>query len=80
MINTDGTIVDLQVTNLFLSMRRQDADLKLRSLMSPSIDTPHKDIRLPNKSYISSKKSVVTTEMATFLSLIQGVGNLTTTS
>ena len=32
---TDGTIVDLQVTNLFLCICGQDALLKLRSLMSP---------------------------------------------
>ena len=34
-VNTDGTIVDLQVTNHFLSICNQDALLKLRSLMSP---------------------------------------------
>ena len=34
-VNNDGTVVDLQVTNLFLSICGQDALLKLRSLMSP---------------------------------------------
>ena len=34
-VNSNGTIVDLQVTNLFLSKCGQDALLKLRSLMSP---------------------------------------------
>ena len=34
-VNNDGTIVDLQVTNLFLSICGQDALLKLRSLMGP---------------------------------------------
>ena len=40
-INTDGTVEDLQVTNL-LSMCGQDAIIKLRSLVSPknSIDIP----------------------------------------
>ena len=47
-VNTDGTVQDLKVTNLFLSMCGQDANIKLRSLMSPRnlIDTPYKDIRL----------------------------------
>ena len=35
-VNNDGTILDLQVTNLFLSICGQDALLKLRSLMSPT--------------------------------------------
>ena len=30
-VNTDGTVRDLQVTNLFLSMCGQDAIIKLRS-------------------------------------------------
>ena len=34
-VNTDGTVQDLQVTNLFLSMCGQDAIIKLRSLVSP---------------------------------------------
>ena len=74
-INTDGTVQDLQVTNLFLNMCGKDAFIKLRSLMSPRnlLDTPHKDIRLPIQNYISSKERVVTAEMAKFLSVIQGV-------
>ena len=34
-INTDGTIQDLQITNLFLSMCGQDAINNLSSLISP---------------------------------------------
>ena len=43
-INTNGTIQDLQVTNPFLSMFRQDAIIKLRSPISPRnlIETPYK--------------------------------------
>ena len=74
-VNTDGTVQDLQVTNLFLSMCGQDAIIKLRSLMSPRIliDTPYKDIRLAIQNYFS-KERVVTAERAKFLSVIQGVG------
>ena len=43
-ISNDGSIVDLQVTNLFLSMCVQDAIIKLRSPRN-LIDTPYKDIR-----------------------------------
>ena len=41
-INTDGTIVDLHVTNLSFSMCWQDASNKPRSLMSPKtlMNTP----------------------------------------
>ena len=58
-VNTDGTVQDLQVTNLFLSMCGQDAIIKLRSLMSPRNlrDTPYKDIRLALQNYISPKES-----------------------
>ena len=75
-VNNDGTVQDLQVTNLFLSMCGQDAIIKLRSLMSPRnlIDTPYKDIRLAIQNYISPKERVVTAERAKFLSVIQGVG------
>ena len=75
-VNNDGTVQDLQVTNLFLSMCGQDAIIKLRSLMSPRnlIDTPYKDIRLAIQNYISPKERVVTPERAKFLSVIQGVG------
>ena len=47
-VNNDGTVQDLQVTNLFLSMIAQDAIIKLRILMSTRnfTDTPYKDIRL----------------------------------
>ena len=57
-VNNDGAVQDLQVTNLFLSMRGQDAIIQLRSLMSPRnlIDTPYKDIRLAIQDYISPKK------------------------
>ena len=50
-INTDGTVRDLQVTNLFLSMWGQYPIIKLRSLMGPRnlINTPFKDIRLAIK-------------------------------
>ena len=34
-VNNDGTIVNLQLTNLLLIICSQDALLKLRSLMSP---------------------------------------------
>ena len=74
--NNDGTVQDLQVTNLFLSMCGQYANIKLRNLMSPknSIDTPYKDIRLAIQNYISHKERVVTADRAKFLSVIQGVG------
>ena len=75
-VNTDGSVHDLQVTNLFPSMCGQGAIIKLRSLMSPRnlIDTPYKDIRLAIQNYISPKARVVTAEGANFLSVIQGVG------
>ena len=75
-VNNDGTVQDLQVTNLFLSMCGQDAIIKLRRLMSPRnlIDTPYKDIRLAIQNCISPKERVVTAERAKFLSAIQGVG------
>ena len=73
---SDGTVQELQVTNLFLSMCGQDAIVKLMSLMSPRIliDTPYNDIRLAIQNYISPKERVVTAESAKFLSVIQGVG------
>ena len=54
-INPDGTIVDLHVTNLFLSMCGQDAILELRSLVSTRnlINNPYKDIRLAIQNYFS---------------------------
>ena len=72
-VNNDGTIVDLQVTNLFLSECGQGAVLKLRSLMSPKnlLDTPFKEIRQPIQNYISPKEIV---ERAKFLSVVQGIG------
>ena len=59
-VNTDGTIVDLQVTNLFLSICGQDTLLKLRSLMSPTklLETPFKEIRRSIQNYISPKERV----------------------
>ena len=74
-INTDCTVQDLQVTNLFLSMCGQDAIIKLRSLISPRNlkDIPFKNIRLEIQNYIS-KERVVTAERAKFVSVIQGVG------
>ena len=81
-VNTDGTVQDLQVTNLFLSLCGQDAIIKFRSLMNPRnlIDTPYKDIRLAIRNYISPKERVVTAKTAKLLSVIQGVESQTTTS
>ena len=75
-VNNDGTVQDLQVTNLFFSMCGQDAIIKLRSLMSPRnlIDTPYKDIRLAIQNYISPIERVVTAGRDKFLSVIKGVG------
>ena len=75
-INTDGTIVDLQVTNLFLSICGQDALLKLRSFMNPKklLDTPFKEIRQAIQNCISPKERVETAERAKFLSVVRGVG------
>ena len=77
-VNNDGTVQDLQVSNLFLSMCGQDAIIKLRSLTSPRnlIDTPYKDIGLANQNYISPKERVVTAGRAKFLCVIQGVGEI----
>ena len=67
-VNNDGTVQDLQVTSLFLSMCGQDAIINFRSLMSPRnlIDTPYNDIRLAIQNYISPKESVVTAEKLNF--------------
>ena len=75
-INTDRTVRDLQVINLFLSTCGQDAIIKFRRLVSPMklIDTLYKDIRLAIQNYISPKETVVTVERAKFLSVIQVVG------
>ena len=61
-INTNGTVHDLQVTNLFLSICGQDAMINLKSLISPRNlkDTPYKDIRLAIQRYISPKERIVT--------------------
>ena len=74
-INTDGTVQDLQVTNLFLSMCGQGAIIKLRSLISPRnlIDSPYKDISLMILNYISPQERVVTAEGAKFMSVTHGV-------
>ena len=65
-VNTDGTVVDLQVTNLFLSICDQDALLKLRSLMSPKklLYTPFKEIRQAIQNYIAPKQRLETAEKA----------------
>ena len=70
-VNNNGTVQDLQVTNLFLIMCGQDAIIKLRSLISRRnlIDTPYKDIRLANQNYISPKERVVTAKSAKILSV-----------
>ena len=75
-VNSDGTVQDLQVTNLFLSMCGQDAIIKLRSLMSPRnlIDTPYKDINLVIQNHVSPLERVVTTEKLKFLSVVHSVG------
>ena len=63
-IDTNGTIQDLQVTNPFLSMFRQDAIIKLRSPISPRnlIETPYKGFVigfwLPHSSIHSSTLSL----------------------
>ena len=74
ILNTNGTIQDLQVANLFFIMCRQDAISKLRSQNSPrySIDTPYRDIRLAIQKIISPNERVVTADRAKFLSVIQG--------
>ena len=75
-VNNDGMIVDLQVTNLFLSICGQDALLKLRNLMSPKklLDTFFNEIRLAIQNCISPKERLVTAERAKFLSIVLGVG------
>ena len=71
-VNTDGKILDLQVTNLFLSICRQDALLKIRRLMSPKklLDTPFKDIRQAIQNYVSPKERIETAERAKFLIVV----------
>ena len=75
-INTVGTVQDLQVTNILLSICGQNAIIKLRSLISPRnlIETSYKDIRLSIQNCISPKEKVVTTLLANFLWVIHGVG------
>ena len=75
-INTDGTVHDLQITNLFLSMCGQDAFIKHRNLISSRnlMDTPYKDIRLAIQNCNSPKERLVTAEWSKFLFVIQGVG------
>ena len=75
-VNTDATIVDLQVTNLFLCTCGQEALHKLRSLMSPKklLDTPFKEIRQAIQNYFSTKERVGTAERSKFLPAVQGVG------
>ena len=71
-VNADGKIVDLQVTNLFLSICGQDALLKLKSLMNPIklLDTPFKEIRQAFQNYISPKERVETAERSKLLSVV----------
>ena len=73
-INTNGTTLDKPVTNLFLSMCRQDANIKLGNLMSPriSIDTLYKDLGCAMQNYISPKERIVTAENVKYMILIQG--------
>ena len=61
-VNNNGTIVNIQVTNLFLSLCGQDAIIKLRNLMGPKtlIDTSYKNMRLATQNYVSPKERVVT--------------------
>ena len=61
-INTDGTLVDLQVTNLFLGICGQDAIFNYRSLkrLRNLIDIPHKEFRLAIQNFISPKERAVT--------------------
>ena len=75
-VNNHGTIVDIQLTKLFLSICGQAALLKLRSLMSPKklLETPFKEIRQAIQNYISPKVRVETAEKARFLSIVQGIG------
>ena len=63
-ISTNGTLHDLQVTNLFLSMSEQDVIIELMSLMGPRklIGDPYKDIRLAIPNYFSPKERLVTAE------------------
>ena len=72
-VNNDGTIVDLQVTNLFLSICGQDTIL---NILSPKklLDTPLKVIRQAIQNYISPKERVESAERYKFLSVVQGVG------
>ena len=79
-INTDGTMLFLQVTNLFRSMCKKDAVIKLTSLISSRtlIDAPYKHMGLTIQNFISSKERVVTTERAKVFSIIQGMGRQTT--
>ena len=75
-VNNDRTIADIQLTNLFLSICGQDALLKLRSFMSTKklLETPFKEIRQAIQNYISPKVRVETAEKASFLSVVQGIG------
>ena len=79
-VNTDGLIMDLQVTNLLLSICGQDALLKLRSLMSPKklLETPFKEIRQAIQNYISPKKREKHHQGLNFCPLSKALENLTT--
>ena len=79
-VNTDGTIVDLQVTNLFLSICGQDALFELRSLMSPKklLDTPFKEIRQAIQTIFSLKREKKRQKGLNYCPLSKAVENLTT--
>ena len=74
-VNTDGTFLDLPVTNHCLKMFGQDAFLKNRIPMSTEklLDIPFKEIRLVIENFFSPEDRVITSERAKFLSVIQRV-------
>ena len=65
-VNTDLSIVVLQVTIFFLSICGQDALFKFRSLMGPKklLYNPFEEIREAIQNYISPKERVETAERA----------------
>ena len=75
-LNSDCTVSDPLVTNLFPNMCVQNALLKLRSLMTPKtqLDTPFKETRFVIQNCISNKERVITAERAKFLYVVQSVG------
>ena len=65
-INNDATIVDLQVTKLFVSMCEQNSVIKLRGLMTPRdvIGTSYRDIRSAIQNQVSPKERIIAAEKA----------------